>query len=476
MLNEQIINILVYNFYKYNKRFIVALIAILILFVPSQASAAAYTWYQAGQGGGPGAGYLANPGSNSWGLAHMLDNAITSDVEYATVPGEYCNATHTGTEVRYQNSYDQSSYTGFNPGQPWSSWQEGDAGSNNVCQANGNTWGLKLSGASNNNCTGTFAPCVMHKFVRLSNGDDNRPWSSTFGNGARAALSIDTKVLLKTANNVNGGAFGYVCPIIKDVANPTSYIEYCLINWKMGSGFPNITQFDSIAPNNGSCQPTGNNNVDIVFTTFQADLNWATMRPGSSSFFSDPTLDSVYQTASISRKNLENVITRVQSPSPTGCGRQHSSNLDDYALVGYEIGVDGGNIGMLGEKVHEELLRTTTDTLYPGDKLLSGQYMDDSTGTYRITMQGDGNLVTRNIQTGALVWYSNTFWGPGGAYAQMGGDGNFVVYKPDGTPLGYTNTFGNNGAYAILQPDGNFVIYKGTSYKWASSQHSPYGF
>jgi hypothetical protein len=73
-------------------------------------------------------------------------------------------------------------------------------------------------------------------------------------------------------------------------------------------------------------------------------------------------------------------------------------------------------------------------------------------------MQGDGNLVL--YAPGMSVrWHSYTDGNPG-AYAEMQGDGNFVIYNKAGTnALWSTQTDGKGAAFAQLQTDGNFVLY-----------------
>lgn len=113
-------------------------IACLVILAPSSAMAASQTLYSPGD---PPAGYLANPGNNAGGLAWMLDNAVSSDIN-ATTPGDYCNYYNTSgpNSMVHQNSLDQSSITGFTPSLPLSSWQEGDANNDSVCQAEQGTW------------------------------------------------------------------------------------------------------------------------------------------------------------------------------------------------------------------------------------------------------------------------------------------------------------------------------------------------
>jgi hypothetical protein len=54
----------------------------------------------------------------------------------------------------------------------------------------------------------------------------------------------------------------------------------------------------------------------------------------------------------------------------------------------------------------------------------------------------------------------------------MQGDGNLVLYGPDGTPLWDTGTFGQdcgtNQCYVTFQSDGNLVVYNGSTPLWSS--------
>ncbi|MFM8269210.1 MAG: hypothetical protein ACKN9V_03395 [Pseudomonadota bacterium] len=93
--------------------------------------------------------------------------------------------------------------------------------------------------------------------------------------------------------------------------------------------------------------------------------------------------------------------------------------------------------------------------------LRAGEFLTAASNTYRLIMQGDGNLVLYG-PAGAL-WHSKTHGNPG-AYAVFQGDGNLVVYRADGQKaLGHSKTHKNPGAKLILQEDGNLVIYTANS-------------
>jgi surface antigen len=90
------------------------------------------------------------------------------------------------------------------------------------------------------------------------------------------------------------------------------------------------------------------------------------------------------------------------------------------------------------------------ETLKPNELLLS------SDRRFTFVMQGDGNLVL--YREGVARWASNTAGNPG-AYAAMQGDGNFVVYTPEGSPIWDSHTGGGPGTRVEVQSDGDVVMY-----------------
>src|SRR4030095_10703952 len=92
-------------------------------------------WYTPGD---PNPDYLHEQ-DVSGNLLHVLNNddGIVTDIN-TTTSGDYCNVYKAGSPVIYQNGYDWDSVTGFTPytpGADLNDWQEGDAGSDNICQA-----------------------------------------------------------------------------------------------------------------------------------------------------------------------------------------------------------------------------------------------------------------------------------------------------------------------------------------------------
>jgi hypothetical protein len=95
----------------------------------------------------------------------------------------------------------------------------------------------------------------------------------------------------------------------------------------------------------------------------------------------------------------------------------------------------------------------------PNTGLGTDQSQVSCNGTFKLIMQGDGNLVLYK-DGGTPVWASNTV-GHVGAYAIMQGDGNLVVYDSAGKPLWASGTNGHPGAFASVESGGNVAVYDG---------------
>ena len=95
--------------------------------------------------------------------------------------------------------------------------------------------------------------------------------------------------------------------------------------------------------------------------------------------------------------------------------------------------------------------------LMAGTQLKGGSWLASSNGHYRLTMQGDGNVVLYG--EGRPLWASDTAGHPG-AFLAMQGDGNLVVYEGN-RPIWTSGTDrgGNAPYYLNLQDNGNATIY-----------------
>jgi hypothetical protein len=98
-----------------------------------------------------------------------------------------------------------------------------------------------------------------------------------------------------------------------------------------------------------------------------------------------------------------------------------------------------------------------TDRLNPGENLQVDESLTSPDGRFSLRLQGDGNLVLYGPD-GQPLWATGTDGQEVGT-APMQDDGNLVLYSPGGDPVWASDTFGNGGAYLVLQDDGNLVIY-----------------
>lgn len=111
------------------------------------------------------------------------------------------------------------------------------------------------------------------------------------------------------------------------------------------------------------------------------------------------------------------------------------------------------------------------DTLNIGDTLPANDYLQSNNGSYRLYMQGDGNLVLRNAASSAL-WATGTH-GKGGVRVNMQGDGNLVMYTSGAQAVWATGTNGKGGVRATLRDDGNFVVLNSSNTAlWSSNSGS----
>jgi hypothetical protein len=105
-------------------------------------------------------------------------------------------------------------------------------------------------------------------------------------------------------------------------------------------------------------------------------------------------------------------------------------------------------------------------TLYPGQKLDRGQFLNSPDNRYRLRMQsGDGHLVLYNA-AGTPIWYNNR---TGGSYLVLQSDGNMVIYNASGGVTWTSNTAGQGGVRLVLQSDGNLVLYSASRAVWSTN-------
>jgi hypothetical protein len=99
----------------------------------------------------------------------------------------------------------------------------------------------------------------------------------------------------------------------------------------------------------------------------------------------------------------------------------------------------------------------------PGEGMVAGETYGSCNGRYKLSLQGDGNLVLRDDQEGSrAIWATNTS-GTDGYVAVFQTDGNLVLYGRYSNPLWAAHTNGQGGTRLAFQDDGNIVLYTATS-------------
>lgn len=107
-------------------------------------------------------------------------------------------------------------------------------------------------------------------------------------------------------------------------------------------------------------------------------------------------------------------------------------------------------------------------SLSVNQQLTSNQHLESDNGSFRLYMQGDGNLVLRDWSTQSSLWSSGTH-GQGGIRAKFQSDGNLVIRNSKGSAVWASGSAKSGGTRLVMQNDGNLVIYTSSGNPvWAS--------
>ncbi len=102
------------------------------------------------------------------------------------------------------------------------------------------------------------------------------------------------------------------------------------------------------------------------------------------------------------------------------------------------------------------VVSSPTSTLLAGSQLAPGQSLQSENGSYRASMQADGNLLVRGPGT-TIRWASST--SAPGSTLRLQADGNLVIYSLTNVPQWSSQTAPSSGNTLVMQNDGNLVVY-----------------
>jgi hypothetical protein len=109
--------------------------------------------------------------------------------------------------------------------------------------------------------------------------------------------------------------------------------------------------------------------------------------------------------------------------------------------------------------------KSKPNTLRPGERLSSGQYLVSGNDRYVALLQNDGNLVV-------IAEGNRPIWATGTAASEPvlinQEDGNVVLVAKGNRPVWASGTDGHPGTRLVMQSDGNLVAYRGRQAVWAS--------
>jgi streptogramin lyase len=354
-----------------------------------------------------GASYLPNG-------PHMVEGSVGTDFQIGR-SGDYCNYYNLGEGLDTTNENKESGYTGYEPPSPLGDYQEGDHyNPPNVCQAHENIWGQLLRGSGNSNCE-SVAPCGMQHYVSLGEqGDNDRPWSHSLG---EPSLVISADVL-PFSKSVSTGAWGYLCPLFED-ATTGDILEYCLEEWRVGSGFPSTNEhFDLVA----DCASPGNpaHNLDQTITQYASGTRFAeNLGPESTFVFGSNSSWREFK-ARITEADLRAAIEmddkefKGSNGHPeigAGCSRGSSPEPKNWALIGVEQGTEGGGLSELGESVANLQLWTEYTPLPPKLSNESVTGVTEDSGTVHATIDPDAQATNYSFEYGETEAFEDAVGG-----------------------------------------------------------------
>jgi hypothetical protein len=146
------------------------------------------------------------------------------------------------------------------------------------------------------------------------------------------------------------------------------------------------------------------------------------------------------------------------TPIPRGYHRLYAYGIDSSSNPNTQLSNSGiFNALIEGSVAALPAPDSRSNTILSGQALGKDQRITSADGRYILTYQGDGNLVIYR-PNGTPVWSSRTA-GTSVGQAWFLADGDFVISDASGTQRFSAATFGNPGAFGRINNDGSFGIY-----------------
>ncbi|MGH2852668.1 MAG: hypothetical protein ACRDLF_00530 [Solirubrobacteraceae bacterium] len=298
-----------------------------------------------------GAGFLPTPGPYE-GLAHIYN--ATPGGEEQLPSGDYCNPYGIGEGLKLQDSTNEGQWTGWTPPSPYSSYQESNY-ADTACQAEGGTWGQKLTPGSGSSCYARV--CGMHHQVSFHNqGYNNMPWDSRMVNPKLVMFTSAGPGAYSHGSGTDAGGWGYVCLIFQEI-HTGAMIELCLEEWRATT---NEAAWKSERIGECSEEPVANVTKDEAISYFWPGTSFNTLGATSSTTYeysgSSSEIQKFYETE-ITKEDFEHVLQydeREYHEKPghpgqpevgNGCvapghGRFSSTKASEFALIGASQGME----------------------------------------------------------------------------------------------------------------------------------------
>lgn len=106
------------------------------------------------------------------------------------------------------------------------------------------------------------------------------------------------------------------------------------------------------------------------------------------------------------------------------------------------------------------------NNLFVGEQLPVGEWLQSKNMKFRLTLQANGNLVLKDMDTGTLEWRSQTVGKPA-AYLMLLQNGNLVLFSTSDQPLWTSGTAGSGATELVLTDNGRLKLKKGDNVVWS---------